>query len=75
MDGFSADISDDWEGQWYGPDAAMSVRADHADDPHGSTLSRQLSGYSLNNPVLARIDYRFQRICLSSKTKPNLQSV
>eukprot|EP00291_Cryptomonas_curvata_P010196 CAMPEP_0172199794 /NCGR_PEP_ID=MMETSP1050-20130122/28901_1 /TAXON_ID=233186 /ORGANISM="Cryptomonas curvata, Strain CCAP979/52" /LENGTH=75 /DNA_ID=CAMNT_0012876887 /DNA_START=72 /DNA_END=295 /DNA_ORIENTATION=- len=58
MEGFNADISDDWEGQWYGPNAAMGIREDHPDDPHDSTLSRQVSGYSLNNPVLARIDYR-----------------
>ncbi len=74
MEGFNADLSDDWDGQWYGPNAAIGVREDHPDDPHDSTLSRQVSGYSMNNPVIARIDYRFRCSYLFSKTK-NFQPI
>jgi hypothetical protein len=58
MDRFAFDISDEWERHLYDTDGGLGANFEFEGQDEAQSNSRQTAGYSSNNPVLARIDYR-----------------
>ena len=70
MDRLAPDVSEEWEHQWYDTEGVVGTNAHDFQDQDDHSGSRPNAGYSLNNPVLARIDYRYRSLLGLQSCKP-----